>query len=71
MNWLIIISHAAAMNLSYYNAGEGDSRRLEADARKRAQRNWDFCRTHLQINDLYDEFMRAGAYLIRDPEMYR
>ena len=64
MNWLIIISHAAAMRLSYYNAAEGDRWNEERLVRLEAFINWDLCRDKLKIADIYGEFMAAGNYLI-------
>lgn len=64
MNWLIIISHAAAERLSYYNAAEGESRNTERRARDYARIHWKLARVELRQAGLYDEFMAAGNYLI-------
>lgn len=60
----IVICHAVAMNLSYYNAAEGDSWRQEAEARQKAWDAWQECAAWLVQHELKDEFLKAGGYLI-------
>ncbi len=65
MNWLVIISHAAAESLSYYNAVESrEDREREHSARQTAWANWVHCEDALIEAGMLHEFMAAGKYLI-------
>jgi hypothetical protein len=66
MNWLIVVSHAVAKRLSYYHAGwdypESASRDRERE--RECVAVWRACEAALKNAGVYDEFRKAGRYLI-------
>jgi hypothetical protein len=66
MNWLLIVSHGIAKQLSYYRAGWDFPASAERDRRKEyaCQDAWRLCRAALEEAGIYDEFRKAGRYLI-------